>query len=144
MPYCKNCHREISRFDSDICPYCGTRNPIDENYKTQDVTQHIDPVKGEYKLYRSKSRKTYGLLCTLLGYFGIHEFYLGFAKKAVWELVITLLLVGGVGSLLYFLAWKNWMIYLFLFLAVWIFYAVLGLLYAKKDTLKDAKGEFLR
>ena len=27
MPTCRHCHNQISRFDVDVCPYCGTANP---------------------------------------------------------------------------------------------------------------------
>ena len=70
MPYCKNCHKEITKFDEDICPYCGTKNPIDPTYKTMDITSHIDPVKGTFELYKSRSQKTAAFLMMAFGYTG--------------------------------------------------------------------------
>ena len=76
MPICKNCHRTISKFDKDMCPYCGTGNPIEDNYQTKDVTSFIKATKTSGDLYKSKSRKTAGFLWLFLGSLGIHNFFL--------------------------------------------------------------------
>jgi TM2 domain-containing membrane protein YozV len=144
MPQCKNCHREISKFDSDICPFCGTPHPIDDNYKTKDMTQFVDPVSGDYKLYKSKRKLVAGLLCALLGYFGAHDFYLGFWKKGLIEAGVSLVLVGGLGSLLYFLSPLTFWGYLIPALVLVLFYALFSLRYFKGESTKDSAGEFLR
>jgi len=41
-----------------------------------------------------KSRTTYILLGALLGATGAHNFYAGYTKKAVWQLVITVVTIG--------------------------------------------------
>ncbi len=142
MPTCKNCHREISVFDADVCPYCGTAHPIDENYKTKDLTGFVKTMNGPYKLYKSKSKKTAGFLCVFLGLLGAQEFYLGFWKRGLLAILGTALLVGGIGSLLYFTipslqAIGSYGIPLLLgFLA----YAILGARYFRGDS-RDARGE---
>jgi len=146
MPTCKNCHREISKFDADICPYCGCPRPIDDNYKTKDMTGFVDPVSGAYKLYKSKSRKAAGFLCLFLGWAGAHDFYLGFRKRAVLELAGTLVFVGGFGSLLAFtiLTSDLFIAYAAPFFVAFLVYAIASFNYFTKDSLKDANGEFLR
>ena len=42
-----------------------------------------------------KSKIAAGLFGILLGAFGVHNFYLGFYKKAIIQLLITLLSCGG-------------------------------------------------
>ncbi len=146
MPICKNCHHSISSFDKDICPYCGESNPIDEGYETKDMTQFVDPVSGDYKLYKSKSRKVSAFLCLFLGYLGAHSFYLGFHKRGIIEAAITLLAVGGIGSILAFALEGKipfYLPYIILFAALFIVYAVLSIRYFHKDSLKDSRGEFL-
>ena len=144
MPRCKNCQSEITKFDTDICPVCGEPHPIDPNYETIDVTSYIKPQEG-YDLYHSKSRKTAALLCLFLGYFGVHDFYLGFQKRGLIELFSSLVLIGGVGSLFFFLNLiPNAFAYLIPFLALWLCYIALSFFYFKKDNLKDGHGEFLR
>ena len=88
MPRCKYCHSEITKFDTDICPKCGERNPIDDNYRTMDITQHIDPQTGDFKLYKSKSKKMTLFLTALLGPLGIDEFYRGFTGRGVSNLLL--------------------------------------------------------
>jgi len=147
MPICKNCHHSITRFDEDVCPYCGTEHPIEDGYVTKDMTSFVDPVASEYKLYKSKSRRLSATLCLFLGMFGIHNFYLGFKKVAIIELIITTILIAGGGTLLgFFLAetmpFFSW--YLIFFGVLFIFYALRSFHYFLKDSLCDASGEFLR
>ena len=144
MPYCKSCHKEISRLDSDICPYCGEKDPIANDYATKDVTSSLDPVTGSYELYKSKSHTVYIALCMALGFLGAHDFYAGFWKRGIAFLIAALVLIGGAGSLIYFLAWPSFWIYLILFFIYVIFDVCLGLILVHKQPLKDAEGEFLR
>lgn len=144
MPYCKSCHKEISRLDNDVCPYCGEKDPIDTDYATKDVTSSIDPITGKYELYKSKSLKAYVILCMTLGFLGVHDFYAGFKKRGIAFLASFLVLVGGVGSLIFFLLWKSFWIYIILFLLFVLFDVVHGLLLKQKAPLKDAEGEYLR
>lgn len=147
MPICKNCHRSITRFDEDVCPYCGTENPIEDGYVTKDVTSFVDPLASDYKLYKSKSRKKAALLCLFAGMFGAHNFYLGFQKAAIIELIVSLILIGGGGTLLGLLLQETMPLftwYLIFFGVVFLAYAIRSLHYFLKDSLRDAAGEFLR
>ncbi len=144
MPYCKSCHKEISRLDNDVCPYCGEKDPIESDYATKDVTSSIDPITGNYELYKSKSMKAYLALCMALGFVGAHDFYAGFYKRGIAFLLVFLLLFAGAGSLIYFLLWQSFWIYLILFFAFILFDLVHGFLLSKKAPLKDAEGEYLR
>jgi hypothetical protein len=146
MPTCRNCHREISNYDKDICPYCGTEHPIDEGYKTKDITQFVDPVTGDYKLYKSKSKKAFVLLTVFLGVFGVGYFYIGKKKAAIISLVSTVAWTAALGSLLFFLAepLHNALGYLIPFFVAYIFFVVYGLVISRSDSLRDGNGEFLR
>jgi len=146
MPKCRNCHREITNFDKDICPYCGTPNPIEDGYKTQDMTQFVDPITSDYKLYKSKSKKTMGLLMVFLGAFGVPYFYVGKMKNGIISLLITLILVGGGGSILFLLVpgLHNVLAYLMPLAVMMIVFALFSLRIFHSDSLKDGNGEFLR
>ncbi len=145
MPRCKYCHREISKFDSDICPYCGGERPIEDGYKTKDMTKFLDPVKGESGLYKSKSRNVYCLLTFLLGPFGVGEFYLGKARTGSAYFLLSVLWLVIFGTAMYFLVpsigglW--FLIGYCLPFAVMAGKACYSL---TKDDLKDGNGEFLR
>ena len=77
--YCPKCGGIVPGGASN-CPSCGT--PVTENF----VVQSTPP----------KSKITAGLFGIFLGCFGAHNFYLGYNKKAIIQLAITL-----VGSLLF-------------------------------------------
>ncbi len=144
MPYCKNCHKEISRLDADVCPYCGEKHPIDEDYATKDMTSHIDPVTGHYELYKSKSHKTYAILAMTLGFTGAHDFYLGFKGRGVAFLSAFILSVA-LACLCPLFMTANAFLPLIIVLAFWVLFDLaLGFALLKKDCLKDATGEFLR
>lgn len=144
MPYCKNCHKEISRLDKDLCPYCGQENPIQGDYLTKDVTCHIDPVAGEYKLYKSKSHKLYAILAMALGLCGVHDFYLGYKGRGIAFLIASVSSIAGLGCLLFFTCLPSFWAFLLPAFAWILFDVILGLLLLKKDCLKDATGEYLR
>ena len=39
MPNCRNCGARITKFDKDICPVCGTKNPLQGvGSETMEVT----------------------------------------------------------------------------------------------------------
>jgi TM2 domain-containing membrane protein YozV len=146
MPQCRNCHRQISNYDKDVCPFCGTPNPIATDYKTQDMTQFVDPLTGDYKLYKSKSKKATGFLMLFLGVFGAPYFYVKKTVAGIIVLASSLAIIGGIGSLLFFLvpALHNALGYLIPFLALFVIYALLSIRIFTADSLKDGNGEFLR
>lgn len=147
MPFCKYCHEEISKFDADLCPHCGKPHPIDPTYQTMDITRNFVKMEGSYKdLPKSKSLKTAVLLCCLLGYFGVHDFYLLKAKTAIIELCSTLLGVTIIGLILYFAVpgLSSGLAFLIPFAAFWIVYVLRGIAMLKLENPKDGRGEFLR
>ncbi len=140
MPKCKYCDRTISKQDYDLCPYCGGVNPIDPDYKTQNITQVI-LTKENQELYRSKSKKAAVLFSCLLGPFGAAFFYLKETKKAIICLSITLLLLLA-GALLTAFVWVYSIIIPIVLL--YIVYNIYGIYIAKSHVFKDGEGEYLR
>lgn len=143
MPKCKNCQREIAKTDYDICPYCGERNPLPDQYETMDVTSCVTRL-AEEDLPRTKKVSMLRVLSLSCGLFGIHWFYLCRPKWGYLTLGSTLLGVSLLGTLLYFTAWPNGFVFLILLAAFWLFHALFGMLYSSRDNLKDGRGEFLR
>lgn len=70
--FCPNCGQPVAP-SAAVCVSCG-------------VALQQQPQTG------SKSKIAAGLLAIFLGQLGIHNFYLGYTKKAVIQLLITLLL----------------------------------------------------
>ena len=74
---CNNCGEKVNIMD-ERCNNCGEKVETIEN-----------PYKGDGR----KSKLVAGLLGILLGSLGIHNFYLGFTKRGILQIVISL--VGG-------------------------------------------------
>ena len=144
MPYCRSCHQQISKFDTDICPYCGEKNPISSGYKTLDVTRTFGTIEGR-EMPKTKSQRTFAILAMTLGYFGVHNFYIYRPKRGLIDILITLVLVLGVGFGLFFGGvMQNAMAFLIPFFVVWAAHIALGVYYLKIESPKDGKGDFLR
>ena len=80
--FCKNCGAAVSQ-NAAVCLHCGSA------ISNQNI------AKG------SKSKMAAGLLAIFLGYLGVHNFYLGYTKKAVIQLLVSLLgaFLFGLGPL---------------------------------------------
>lgn len=143
MPRCKNCSREISCFDVDVCPYCGENDPIEPDYQTKDMTKFVDPVTGT-NLYKSKSKLIYLLLTFVLGSFGAGEFYVGRPRFGAAHLLISMLCVGALGTGLFFVPGIGGYSFLIAFSLPFLYHAARGAYMATRDDLRDGHGEFLR
>ncbi len=73
--FCRNCGKEIDD-KAAICVHCGV-------VVNEGAVANTNP--------NAKSKLVAGLLGILLGAYGIHNFYLGYTKKAVTQLLICLL-----------------------------------------------------
>ena len=70
--FCKNCGQEIAD-NAVVCVNCGVA------------------VK-EFPAANAKNKIIAGILALFLGNLGIHNFYLGYTKKALIQLLVSLLL----------------------------------------------------
>ena len=70
--YCANCGQPVIP-GAPTCAHCG------------HVNQSVSAVAN------SKSKVVAALLAFFLGYFGVHNFYLGYTGKAIAQLLVTLL-----------------------------------------------------
>lgn len=90
--FCSNCGNKLES-NEKYCPKCGKKikeDTIKNDYNANNYTTSSN----------SKSKITAGILGILLGYLGIHNFYLGYNDKAIAQLVLTLV-VGwfcGIGA----------------------------------------------
>lgn len=83
--FCINCGQEITE-EVSFCVNCGQK----VNNEEKDVTN----IKTSNNINK-KSKVAAGLLAIFLGSFGVHNFYLGYTKKAIAQLLITLLSFGS-------------------------------------------------
>ena len=103
--FCPNCGAETSP-EAVMCVACGAALAAKE------------PEKSE------KSKLVAGLLGIFLGGWGIHNFYLGFTKKAVIQIIVSVV-TCGIGS-------------------IWGLIDAILILMAKEGYNKDAEGKLLK
>ena len=97
MPNCRNCGARISKFDADICPVCGTKDPLKGvSSETIEITSQIDlsDFKEGQKVVRR--RKVLLALFLAIGFTAAPFFYLKKKKFAVLWLILNLLFIGGI------------------------------------------------
>jgi len=105
MYYCKNCGEEYQTDEAVLCVKCGVSKGVGTNYchhcgkpVTPDTAVCLScgvpcnngAAAGAVAAPGAKSKMAAGLLAIFLGCYGIHNFYLGYTKKAVTQLVLTL------------------------------------------------------
>lgn len=149
MPKCKYCGMSITKFDKEICPYCGGKNPIDANAsETMDITESIKTVTptDEVRIkFKPKKRMINALLCMFLGFLGVDELYLGFKNRFLIRLIIDAILYIGLVLVFYFTSNNANPMYIFLlpFLIVFVIWFVIGIIFFFVKNKKDANGVFL-
>ena len=108
---CKYCGQLIEE-SVEFCPHCGKATaeeaPKAENTHTYESipAPEVTPVPPAVHNVEQKSRTVAGLMGILFGVFlgglGIHNFYLGYTKKAVAQLLLCILgscpIVGPLAS----------------------------------------------
>ena len=145
MPNCRNCGARISKFDTDMCPVCGTKDPLKGvSSETVEITSQIDLsnfAEGQKVVCR---RKNLLILFIALGFTGAPFFYL--KKKlfgALW-LVANLLVMGGLFALFFIPLMLPIALAIILPIAIaYIINSLVGVIFNYLPDLKDGEGEFV-
>ena len=105
--YCRNCGNEMND-EAVVCVKCGVPAGKGSGFcPTCGAQTNPDAVicvncgvslEKKTETVGNKSKLVAGLLGLFLGTWGIHNFYLGFVKKAVLQIVVSVV-TCGVGSL---------------------------------------------
>ena len=145
MPNCRNCGARITKFDKDICPVCGQKNPLlGVGSDTMEVTSQIDIsgfAEGQKVVCR---RKKLLLFFLTIGFTGAPFFYLKNKKMGLIWLIMNLVILAGVFALLFFLAKLHIAIAILVpILIVYAISGVTGAVYNFLPDLKDGEGEFV-
>ena len=145
MPSCRNCGARLSKFDSDICPVCGTKKPLEGvSSETVEITSQVDLSGFNDGQKVVRRRKQMLLLSLLIGFTGAMFFYI---KKGVlgfvW-LLVNIVFIAGLLLVLFLAAKLNLVISILIpVLSAYSINIVVGLVYFFKQNLKDGEGEFV-
>ncbi len=146
MPTCRNCHSRLNKFDKDICPVCGCKNPfMGMPSDTIEITQEIGSIPDVREQYRPKKRKFAVILSLFVGFSGATFFYLGYYLSAILYLCMNIIIAGCLFLALYFGLAID--VYICLGVCIGILYLVnivlAGIFIYRKD-IKDSRGELLK
>ena len=104
--FCRNCGNELNP-GAEVCLKCGVPKTKGHNFcpicGAETHPEAVLCVKCGASLVQptvnadptAKSKLVAGLLGIFLGYLGVHNFYLGYNKKAIAQLVITVCTCGA-------------------------------------------------
>ena len=145
MPNCRNCGARISKFDKDICPVCGTKNPLEGvSSETVEITSQIDLnnfVEGQKVVCRRKKLLALFLAC---GFTAVQFFYLKKKKFAIFWLILNLVLLGALFTLLFMLPGVHVAIAIAVpIIFIYALNSIMGAIYYFLPDLKDGNGEFV-
>ena len=145
MPVCRHCKARISKLDKDRCPVCGELNPLEGvNSDTIEITGNINISDGSFTDYKPKKRKVFFLLSCLLGWTGIHFFYLKFYKPGLIWLAANVVILAGAFCAFYFGAHNLLLAILIPLLVIYSANITMGVITFLKSSVKDADGNLLR
>ena len=145
MPNCRNCGARLSKFDTDICPVCGTKDPLKGvSSETIEITSQVDLNNFQEGQKVIRHRKTMLIFFLTLGFTGLGYFYIKKKKEAFICIIISVLLFTSGFLLLHLLAGLNIALSIILpIIAVYVMTAIFGLVYFFTPDLKDGEGEFI-
>ncbi len=145
MLKCKNCGEKLTKFNKEICPYCGCKNPLSESVAETDTTRAVSYVNEEEVKINQKSFKIFILLTYFLGIFGIEYIYLNKVKEFIFTLIANLVIYICVFFICFASKVDVWAMILVPFLALYILSIGYGLfLTFRKSTVKDSNGVSLK
>ena len=150
MPKCKYCGQSITKFDKEMCPYCGAKNPIDSsNPQTADITEAINTVNptDEARVnYKPKKKAINAVLCMFLGFLGIDELYLGFRNRFLIRLIINAICYVALLLIFYFTKAivSSGLLFILPLIIVFSVWFIVGIIFFVLKNKKDANGAFLK
>lgn len=146
MPRCKYCGSRIARFDKDICPICGEKEPLKGvSSETVEITSELNLSEEELKTFKPKTKFKTLMVFSFLGWTGLAQFYLGYIMQGFCWLILNLAILGGGFSALYYLTNLGLILSIVLpVVFVYIFNICFGIFSFLKHNLRDHTGEFLR
>ena len=144
MPVCRNCGSRITKFNKDICPICGCKNPLEGvSSETIEVTQKVELGDTSFKDYKPCLRVVVFVLFILVGFSGAGYFYLKHKKLGLIWLFANLAFIGGIGALFAFAIKMGGIGFAVSASICYLVNIGIGLYYLFKNDIKDGNGDFI-
>lgn len=145
MPNCRNCGARLNKWDSDVCPICGIKHPLEGvTSETIEVTKYGMQTDG-LDLDRPRTRKSILIFFCSIGWTGAGYFYLKFKKVGLFWLLGNLAFIVGIGILLWLgLSVKPFIAFPITLVISYIVNSLVGVYYLLKGDVKDGDGEFIQ
>ena len=145
MPNCRNCGARLSKFDTDICPVCGVKNPLQGiSSETIEVTSQIDLSEMKEGQRVKRRRKKMMMFFFTLGFTGSPFFYIKrYILGLIW-LVCNLAVIGGLFALFYAAVHAHIAVAIIVpILIVYVINCAVGVVFNFLPDIKDGEGEFI-
>ena len=135
--YCKNCGASLDRNDK-TCEKCGFTRGVGLCYcpecgrkaeKGDETCRYCGATIFSMHSEKGKSRSLAGWLAIFLGFLGIHNMYLGYFKKGIMQMLLSLII--SILSMGYLLP------------LAWLWGCIDGFRILRGYVRVDAKGNFL-
>lgn len=145
MPNCRNCGARLTKFDKDICPVCGTKNPLDGVLsETVEITTEIDLSDENFSNYKPLYKKTLLLLFCLCGWTGAPFFYLKKTQWGVLYLIINLIVIAGIGLPVCLLTSLSFWGFVISAGVAYVANIIVGIVFFLMNNLRDSGGNYVR
>ena len=130
-----------------MCPICGEKNPFEGVvHDTNDLTVVIEKVNSDPSYtqdYKPKRKLTYALLAMFFGFVAMHLFYVKKTRNMIIWFFMNLAGYAFISLILFFVLDYNYMVFLYVFLGVFVFNLINGIMILCQKDLTDNDGEFL-
>jgi len=93
MPSCTNCGAEVG-LGVNKCAYCGAAIATHGAHTPPPPPGYAPAPMSASAGGEQKSKVVAGILGILLGYLGVHNFYLGYTTKGILQLLLTVATFG--------------------------------------------------
>lgn len=146
MPNCKHCGARIEKFNKDMCPICGGSLPLDGVIsETVEITSQFDSELLLDTDVKIKQKKIFMLFAILLGWFGVHFFYIYKFKKGFITLLFNILFITGLFLLMKFVVKSGVPLSIIVPIVITLFINSLTSLFVMKShNFRDGNGNIVR
>lgn len=144
MPNCRSCGTRLTKFEKDLCPICGSKNPLEGvSSETIEITSQIDGVSEQLKGFHQKSRSVCFILSIFIGFSGAAYFYQRKILKGFLWFIGNLFIYGGLAATFFFLelGWLTWVLPIII---VYVINIAMGFYFLYIRDYKDGGGNFLK